>query len=501
MSWEFHRRSDELMRRIEGVGDMQLSIGWKFSSWVPLLGRVLPSDEWKVWKKGNKLRVDTHLVDFSKSTLSWKHGSLSFLFELERHDGAGGQKGKGKSGGKGVADGVGKLGKITIYVQDHIHKRYTKLSRDTDTPPQPHTTHTTSTTTTPTPLTDDEKEELEDRLDELMSSPIVTVSSPGEVQFVRAKSGIWGWRSDRNEEVNGYRARVWDVKNINVRTEKRVEHMTDEEKQEVEEIDRAIEQAEDAGEEKQVEEIEKRLQQQLTIEDGQQQHEQEGEHGADGGEGGHEGVEAEEERQHDTQVVHVGEGKESDTMQVIDEPHAHHQRKPHRHSLPPPPPPAITYDEYFSPTNRAFPPVLLHSPTTPTHPLLPPPTLSRPHHTTASTRSYTATLWLSDEFPLPLTSITAILDLLAPHQRHVAKLRDFIEQKLPPGFPVRIKMPIFPTVTAEVSFLEYSESVVEDGVMEVGRGYVEDAAHFAKLLKLSGQAEEEEVVGEEGQVG
>ena len=229
---EFHRRSDELMRRIEGVGDMQLSIGWKFSSWVPLLGRVLPSDEWKVWKKGNRLRIDTHLVDFSKSTLSWKHGSLSFLFELDRHDAATdghGQAHKHKGKG-GVADGMGKLGKITIYVQDHINKVYTKLSRDTD---QPSTTTASSSSSSAASraaaASEEDKEELEERLDELMSSPIVTVSSPGEVQFVRAKSGIWGWRSDKNEEVNGYNSRVWDVKNINVRTEKRVEHMAEHE--------------------------------------------------------------------------------------------------------------------------------------------------------------------------------------------------------------------------------------------------------------------------------
>ena len=493
---EFHRRSDELMRRIEAVGDMQLSIGWKFSSWVPLLGRVLPGDEWRVWKKGNKLRIDTHLVDFSKSTLSWKHGSLSFLFELERHDGAAKQKaGKGK-----VADGVGKLGNITIYVQDHIHKAYAKLSKDN--PPASTNPASSSSSASAAAPSEEEKEELEDRLDELMSAPIVTVSSPGEVQFVRAKSGIWGWRSDRTEEVNGYNSRVWDVKNINVRTEKRVEHMSEEEIVEVEELDRVLEQAEEGGEQKQVEEIERRLQEQLTIEDGQQHEEgADGEEEAEqGGEGAGEAEAEEGERRvivagarggEDGASKTEGEARGSDMVQVIEEPRTL-QRRHHRHSLPPPPPPTITYDEYFSATNRPFPPVLLHSPSTPSHPLLPPPCLSRPHHTSASTRSYSATLWLTDEFPLPLSSIITILDLIAPHQRHVAKLRDFIEQKLPPGFPVKIKMPIFPTVTAEVSFLEYSEAEVDDAAMVVPSDYVEDPSRFAKLLKVTGQTEEEQ---------
>ena len=290
---------------------------------------------------------------------------------------------------------------------------------------------------------------------------------------------------------------------------------------EVEELDRVIEEAEEAGEEKQAAELEKRLREQLAIEEGEAEDGgEEGEPQAGEGEGEGEGEregeaegeaeaqaekgEREEEGGREGEGEREGAGKQEgeahhgELVHVIDEPDAP-KRKPHRHSLPPPPPPSITYDDYFSSTNRAFPPVLLHSPSTPSHPLLPPPCLSRPHHTSASTRSYSATLWLTDDFPLPLSSIVTILDLLAPHQRHVAKLRDFIEQKLPPGFPVKIRMPIFPTVTAEVSFLDYSEAEVDDAVMRVPVEYVEDASKFAKLLKVAGQSEEEQE--HEGQVG
>ena len=500
---EFHRRSDDLMSRIEAVGDMQLTIGWKFSSWVPLLGRVLPGDEWRVWKKGNRLRIDTHLTDFSKSTLSWKHGSLSFLFVLDRYeDGQQGQKQAGKGKGKAMADGMSKLGNISIFVQDHIHKAWAKLSKDN--PPLDPSASSSSQPSSSPAMSAEEAEELEERLDELMSAPIVTVSSPGEVAFIRAKSGIWGWRSDKNEEVNGYGSRVWDVKNINVRTEKRVEHMTDEEKVFIEQLDRQAEEEEagagEGGERKQAEQIERQLQERLQIEEVV-----DGEEGAEGGEEGGEASSAGEaagqsqaEETEGTVAVRGAEAargaedaQSSEVVQVINEPRQH-RRTAHRPSLPPPPPPSISYDEYFSSTNRPFPPVLLHSPSTPSHPLLPPPCLSRPHHTSASTRSYSATLWLSDDFPLPLASIVTILDLVAPHQRHVAKLRDFIEQKLPPGFPVRIRMPIFPTVTAEVSFAEYSEAEVDDAVMRVQEGYVEDPGRFAKLLKVTGQAEDEQ---------
>lgn len=47
---------------------------------VPLLSRVMPSDTFKIYKRGHKLRVDFTLTDFNESVISWTRGDMSLLF-------------------------------------------------------------------------------------------------------------------------------------------------------------------------------------------------------------------------------------------------------------------------------------------------------------------------------------------------------------------------------------------------------------------------------------
>ena len=50
--------------------------------------------------------------------------------------------------------------------------------------------------------------------------------------FYRSKSGIWGWRSDRCEEVNGYDCKVFTATNVELVTKTRTEHLTERDKEE-----------------------------------------------------------------------------------------------------------------------------------------------------------------------------------------------------------------------------------------------------------------------------
>ena len=47
------------------------------------------------------------------------------------------------------------------------------------------------------------------------------------------------------------------------------------------------------------------------------------------------------------------------------------------------------------------------------------------------------------------------LQVIAPQFKHFQKLRDFVEMKLPPGFPVKIDLPIFPTISARITFHDF----------------------------------------------
>lgn len=66
---------------------------------------------------------------------------------------------------------------------------------------------------------------------------------------------------------------------------------------------------------------------------------------------------------------------------------------------------------------------------------------------------FKATLWLSEEHPLSLgDQVTPIIDLMAISNAHFAKLRDFITLRLPPGFPVKIEIPLFHVLNARITF-------------------------------------------------
>ncbi len=45
-----------------------------------------------------------------------------------------------------------------------------------------------------------------------------------------------------------------------------------------------------------------------------------------------------------------------------------------------------------------------------------------------------------------------IFQVIAPQFKHFQKLRDFVDMKLPPGFPVKVDIPVLPTVSARVTF-------------------------------------------------
>uniref|UniRef100_A0A9J7XEF0 Ankyrin repeat domain 13 family, member D n=1 Tax=Cyprinus carpio carpio TaxID=630221 RepID=A0A9J7XEF0_CYPCA len=79
--------------------------------------------------------------------------------------------------------------------------------------------------------------------------------------------------------------------------------------------------------------------------------------------------------------------------------------------------------------------------------------IGRPVELTSKVQRFKATLWLSEVHPLSLAEqVTPIIDLMAISNAHFAKLRDFITLRLPPGFPVKIEIPLFHVLNARVTF-------------------------------------------------
>ncbi|XP_027719101.1 ankyrin repeat domain-containing protein 13A [Vombatus ursinus] len=79
--------------------------------------------------------------------------------------------------------------------------------------------------------------------------------------------------------------------------------------------------------------------------------------------------------------------------------------------------------------------------------------IGRPKELTIRTQKFKAMLWMCEEFPLSLVEqVIPIIDLMARTSAHFARLRDFITLEFPPGFPVKIEIPLFHVLNARITF-------------------------------------------------
>ncbi|KZV38688.1 ankyrin repeat domain-containing protein 13C-A-like [Dorcoceras hygrometricum] len=67
-------------------------------------------------------------------------------------------------------------------------------------------------------------------------------------------------------------------------------------------------------------------------------------------------------------------------------------------------------------------------------------------------------LWLSPDFPLRTEELLPLLDILANKVKAVRRLRELLTTKLPKGtFPVKVAIPIVPTIRVMVTFKKFEE--------------------------------------------
>ncbi|XP_023441905.1 ankyrin repeat domain-containing protein 13C isoform X3 [Dasypus novemcinctus] len=133
-----------------------------------------------------------------------------------------------------------------------------------------------------------------------------------------------------------------------------------------------------------------------------------------------------------------------------------------RQSLTPPPQNTITWEEYISAENGKA------------------PHLGRELVCKESKKSFKATIAMSQEFPLRIESLLNVLEVIAPF-KHFNKLREFVQMKLPPGFPVKLDIPVFPTITATVTFQEFRYDEFDGSIFTIPDDYKEDPSRFPDL--------------------
>ncbi|CAH0549320.1 unnamed protein product [Brassicogethes aeneus] len=134
-----------------------------------------------------------------------------------------------------------------------------------------------------------------------------------------------------------------------------------------------------------------------------------------------------------------------------------------RSSLSPPPIKNVTWDQYINSEANNY------------------PRLGRDLVYKESSKSFKATIAMSSEFPLSVEMLINVLEVVAPF-KHISKLREFITFKLPAGFPVKIEIPILPTVTAKITFQQFDfRDDISKEMFITPNNYIEDPTRFPDL--------------------
>lgn len=338
---EVTTRRPDMIQGLNDLGDFCLDLKWDFSSWVPLVSRILPSDICKITKKGAKVRLDTTIVDFND--MHWVRGDLAFIYN-------------GDAPQEAALAVLDNQAECYQYIRQHENEL-----------------------------------EIEDEIDLLMSSDIVSAQlSTKPISFSREKSG-WFWKQDKAEKFGNYMADVYSVNGMVLESRKRREHLSEEDLQKNKAFIDSFSKGNPAGLEEEPEPV-------------------------------------------------------------------------RRASLVPPPQSGVAWREYIESKPGEY------------------PLLGRPQLFKVSRKAFKAKVAMSQDFPMEVEMLLAVLEVVAPQFKHFKKLREFIEMKLPPGFPVQVEIPVLPTVSAKVSFTNFEmKDDISSSLFKIPKSFVHDPNRFPDL--------------------
>lgn len=323
---------------------------WHFRSWVPFLSRLCPSDRCRIWKRGNRLRVDSSLMGVDVEKLNWIRGNISYIFHVHEQD-------------------------SKMFVVDHDRRLYEEIDKMRDFTP------------------DEVDEDLSSRLNSQIYSGKIrkphAEDGSKRLVFVRQQGGLFGLGGDREEEVGPYQTKVYDIPNVEVIARYRKEHLQAREAMAAPPDNLAADAAADA-------------------ENGSLKSDQ---------------------------VLQELESAEPQVQGIIND--ARKNLYTFAPSLPRPPHlPSVTATEYF-----ATPSPYMHA--------------GRRLVQSERSKHFTISVWMAENFPLTVHQLMPFLEMMALGNKNFEKVQEIVSMDLPPGFPIRIEIPLFAFLAAQITFLNF----------------------------------------------
>lgn len=400
----------QLLQHLQDTPDFYVEMKWEFTSWVPLMSRVCPSDTYKVYKRGSNVRIDTTLLGFDNN--SWQRGNRSYIF-------------KGQAETATMIEIDHDTGEVSVE-----HMRNLEAEAIDGIPPS--------------------KESVALRL----QAPVICNHIDMEkISFERNKSGFWGWRSEKVENINGYECKVYGASNVEFITRTRNEHLSEEQAR--------------------IKSSRTPLQHFLGMAEEDYDHA---------------GTNASPSALKDSCASPLL--VDSSTNSPVHEPTTSSSSSSNDSAtIAKAPSPEEYFTEGLDLQGRD---------------------VGKPKRVVAKVQRFKANLWLGDDFPIKLQEqVLPILDLMSTMASpHVSKLKDFITMQLPSGFPVKIEIPLFHVLNAVVTFgnvfaietpvanvtsLEESDGrtscVIDDCCFDVPAEYVRRGSEYRRQITFEDEDE------------
>ncbi|KAI8922906.1 GPCR-chaperone-domain-containing protein [Entophlyctis helioformis] len=405
----FNSKGKGLLEQLsKNVQDISFEMNWSFRSFIPFVSQLCPSDNYKIYKKGSSVRIDTTLVGFER--LNWLRGDISIIL---RDDGESSR----------------------LVICDHQRRLVQQVwPRDFK--------------------IDDQGVE-----EELSVSLNTNINAPPDIDwssfsFKRAQKGFLAFKYDRIEKVGPWNTNVWNVDGFEVSSRVRKEHLSvnplpEFKLKEIRDAEKAKKRAE-KEEKRKLEAAKPKKTGGFVIAnpdsnpDYSDDSDAEFEPQADDGE------------DEETRIRNYRPGyrniqdpsAEDDYKDWRAAKRAFRELAEFRATLDKPAPSGVSFEEFFDAAKKDE---YLH--------------VGRPVDIEEKKRAFRATLWMyegtdtgsndapradnspiaiqSDEFPIKISDLIPVLDLIGMGtNEHIRSLKEFFNVQLPNGFPVQIELPI-----------------------------------------------------------